>query len=224
VLIGDEATQAKRMKYCLANGTKENLVAHPSQWPGIHSARFFCNNEPLVGTWTDFTSFGLAKRRDPNARIEDHQTKYTVKHTKLPCFAHMTDDAYAAMMKDWCDEGAENAAAKRAEERAKGKPAPEPGDPQLLCRVDRNHRPENPARSNCPLVHSVDPAAAKRYREAYKAYVAHHQAVRANLAAGLKAKGVDFTGGLLPTGWIPMDPATVVQPQAIVLSEVTTVT
>lgn len=214
VLSGDAAIQADRAKHCLANGTKEHLVAHPSQWPGIHSARFFCNGEEMVGHWTNFTAFGRARRRDPNARIEDHQTRHVIKHTKLPCFAHLTDAEYTALLRTWCDEVAEDAAAVRRKEVL-----PEPGDPAALCRIDRDHRPEHPARSSQPAIHTLDPAVKRRHREAYKAYVAQHQALRAELRAHLAAKGVDLPGGLPPTGWVPVDPATVVAPTYIALPE-----
>ena len=199
VLSGDEATQAHRAKYCLANGTKEHLVVHPSRWPGIHSARLFCNGEQMVGHWTNFTAFGRAKRRNPNACIEDHQTKYVIAHTKLPCFAHLSNAEYTALQRRWCDEVAEEAAAER---RERGQP--EPGDPAALCRIDRGHRPDQAARSPQPAIHTLDPAVKRRHREAYKAYVAQHQALRAELRAHLVAKGLALPGGLPPTGWVPV--------------------
>ena len=42
------------------------------------------------------------------------------------------------------------------------------------------------------------------HREAYKTYVAQHQALRAELRAHLVAKGVALPGGLPPTGWVPV--------------------
>ena len=39
VVSGEEGAQIARLKYILANGCKEGLVARPQDWPGVHVAR-----------------------------------------------------------------------------------------------------------------------------------------------------------------------------------------
>ena len=114
-----------RLKYCLANGTKEHLVAHPSQWPGVHSAKVFCKSERMVGKWTDYTALAAARKRDPNVPESDFQTEYEVVHSKMPSLDHLSDEDYRALMVSWCDEAATDAAAVR---EAGGLPEPGLGE------------------------------------------------------------------------------------------------
>ena len=49
VVSNEPEAQWARLKYVLANGTKEGLVSSPIEWPGLHAARPLISGEPLVG-------------------------------------------------------------------------------------------------------------------------------------------------------------------------------
>ncbi len=57
ILVSDEETaQVGRLRYCLAQGVKEHLVAQAEDWPGVHSARALITGEPVeepgtTGPW-----------------------------------------------------------------------------------------------------------------------------------------------------------------------------
>ena len=55
VVTDEEAAQAERLKYVLAQGCKENLVERPRDWPGVGSVRCLLEGEPLSGHWFDRT-------------------------------------------------------------------------------------------------------------------------------------------------------------------------
>ena len=220
VVDGNAADVGKCLKYCLSNGTKEHLVAHPSQWPGVHSARVFVLGERMVGTWTDYTAWGAAKRRDPAAPEADFQIEYEVVHSKMPCFEHMTDEAHLEMLRGWCDEAATEAAAERAR-----RGLPPPGDPERLTKVSFEHIPDEVSRSPAPAVHAHDPARQKLFRQLSRVFREQQQAAREALAAHALQSGLDpGDEGIPATGWRPIDPATVEAPPPMHHGPASTVT
>lgn len=200
----------KVLKYNLANGAKEHAVAHPADWPGLHSAKFFCKGEALRGYWTDHSAFAAARKRDPDARLEDFRIEYEIVHSKLPWLEALSDAAYCALLRGWCDEVATEAAAIRRADKL-----PEPGDPERLCHIPYDHRPEEAPDTTAPLVHAIELADRRRYRAAYVAYIEAHRAARAALRARLASVGVDLSAGLDPTGWVGIDPSMVTPPVAV---------
>jgi hypothetical protein len=52
IMVGEDAEQ-DRLRYVLAQGVKEGLVARCTQWPGVHCARALLREEVLVGRWRD---------------------------------------------------------------------------------------------------------------------------------------------------------------------------
>ncbi|MEO6195005.1 MAG: hypothetical protein ABIS20_18470 [Thermoanaerobaculia bacterium] len=63
IVSGEEEAQTTRLKYVLANGCKEDLVARPQDWPGVHASRALVAGEALTGTWFDRTQEYAARRR-----------------------------------------------------------------------------------------------------------------------------------------------------------------
>jgi REP element-mobilizing transposase RayT len=63
IIVGEEeGAQIARLKYVLANGCKEDLVARPQDWPGVHAARALVMGEALTGTWFDRTQEYAVRR------------------------------------------------------------------------------------------------------------------------------------------------------------------
>src|SRR5436853_4841521 len=63
VVSGEEGAQIARLKYLLAHGAKEGLVARPQEWPGVHVARALVQGEDLTGYWFDRTQEYAARNR-----------------------------------------------------------------------------------------------------------------------------------------------------------------
>jgi hypothetical protein len=49
VVSDEKEDQRKRLKYILANGVSDGLVARPTDWPGPNVARALVHDEPLTG-------------------------------------------------------------------------------------------------------------------------------------------------------------------------------
>jgi hypothetical protein len=197
VICPKDADQISRMRYNLANGVKEHLVAHATQWPGLHSAHDLVDGRPLEGEWFDSTAWHAARKRDRDARREDFERTYRVVHSKLPCLNHLSDAEYRAQIQAWCDEDAAEAAAER---EAEGLPAPPP--PEALREVSILEHPADFKPTRAPLVHALDPEDRKAFRESYQAALEGHQAERARERAACRAAHFDpLRQGLEPAGW-----------------------
>lgn len=210
---GDPACLVDRLRYCLANSVAEHLVTHATRWPGVHSAKHLCLGAPMVGTWTDGTAWGRARRRRPGTPEAAYRLKYAVVHSKLPGLTHLSDAEYCALVRTWCAEDAAQAAAARVESRRRarqvGDPSlaiPEPGPPEAFVQVAATDAPESFEPTPAPLIHA-SPARRREYRALLKAYREALAANRARLLAQCRREGSDFPHeGLPPTG-MPAWPA-----------------
>lgn len=93
VSVEPEAQWA-RLKYILANGTKEGLVASPLLWPGVQSAHTLVTGEPLEGYWFHRTKEWAARRRGEQYDRYDYATRYQVSLAQLPCARDMDAEDY----------------------------------------------------------------------------------------------------------------------------------
>jgi len=57
-------SQLKCLKYVLAQGVKEGLVARPVDWPGLHCAKALLGNYPEIGVWFQASDYHQAKARN----------------------------------------------------------------------------------------------------------------------------------------------------------------
>ena len=57
------AEDSERLAYILSHGCKENLVARPQDWPGVHCVTALVSGQPIEGTWFDRTKEWEARRR-----------------------------------------------------------------------------------------------------------------------------------------------------------------
>jgi REP element-mobilizing transposase RayT len=93
VPVSDEPeAQIARLRYCLAHGVKEGLVARCRDWPGVHSAAALLDGEVLTGIWYDRTALYEARRRGERVRLADFATEETIELTPLPCWQHLEEE------------------------------------------------------------------------------------------------------------------------------------
>jgi hypothetical protein len=112
LVSGEEEAQAARLKYVLSHGVKENLVARLREWPGLHCVRQIVDGEPLTGTWFDRTQEHAARRRrgeDPDPL--QYTSSETVTLSPLPCWKHLSPEAYRERIRKMADGIEEEAAA-----------------------------------------------------------------------------------------------------------------
>lgn len=94
IVVTDEAAQHDRLRYILAHGCKEGLVARAADWPGVHCATALTKGTPLRGIWIDRSAAYEAGRRSAPVDLADFSTAYMVSLTPLPCYAHLSPKAY----------------------------------------------------------------------------------------------------------------------------------
>ena len=86
VVADDEAVEA-RLRYVMAHGAKEGLVASPLDWPGVTCARALVGRERLVGAWVDRTRQGQIERSGRVPHPGEVTTWYPIELAPLPGWA-----------------------------------------------------------------------------------------------------------------------------------------
>ena len=205
LVLTDEDLQA-RMKYLLANSTKEGLVSQPTQWPGAHCAQALCFDKPDVGAWVDRTRLGVLRRaaRSKTGRksriSEGCATDWLpVKLTQLPCWAELSQPQYRQEIRDLCTQIKDEAASERAETGREVLGA------KRLQRLNPHHRPEHLETSPAPPVHCREPDLRHGFLVAYRwfvdAYRAAFRCLRAKLC--VQARWPLEDQGFPPGGVVP---------------------
>ena len=114
ILVSDEeAAQVERLQYHLAQGVKEGLVASPLEWPGVHCAHALLTGEPIAGTWHNRTLTYNARLRRKPLEPGEADTRETVNLSQLPCWNHLTPEAYQIRVAELVREIETTAAAER---------------------------------------------------------------------------------------------------------------
>lgn len=177
MVIDDEAeAQRMRLKYLLANGVKEGLVASPLDWPGPNMARAILYEEPLVGVWFNQTKEWAARRRGERFGKYDYATRYEIEVQPLPAFRDLSSDAYRDLVANLVSEIEDEAAAERVGRRVLGV--------ERILEVNPHEAPRKVKKSPAPMLffarskeileamRSEYADFAKKYREAAERLVA----------------------------------------------------
>jgi hypothetical protein len=152
VVVGKRA-QIRRLKYLLSQGTKENLVARPSEWPGVSCLRGVTSGVREIGVWFDKTREYLSRkravkrRRAPRPRT-DFEISYEIALHPLPCWAALSSEQQQRRARQLVSEIEEMARVRR---RRTGKP---PLGVAAILRQKPDYRPPHVASSPAPLVHA----------------------------------------------------------------------
>ncbi len=166
VVTQEEEAQVSRLKYVLAQGCKENLVARPEDWPGVHCARALRDGKPLTGHWIERTQAFLARRRGREIDSLQYAVEETLVLSPLPCWQPLPRECYRARVAELLDEIERAAAAERALTGVK------PLGTRAILAQDPLHRPMAPAKSPAPLVHAASRATRQAFRAVYARFVA----------------------------------------------------
>lgn len=95
ILVSEEPeAQWNRLKYVLAQGTKEGMVKSPMLWPGVHSASQLITGTSHEGYWFHWAKEWAARRRGESFDPYDYATRYRVDLAQLPCFQDMEPEEY----------------------------------------------------------------------------------------------------------------------------------
>ncbi len=194
ILITDEEeAQVARMKYVLSNGCKEGLVSRPHEWPGAHCAGPLLEGRSEVeGTWYDRTREYVLRRQKKDFSETDYTTRETVRLTPLPCWKHLSPEAYRKKITDLIETITEEAQLVRSRSGA------QPLGPDAICRQTPGTRPEKIKRSAAPRFHAFGKSARRMLYEAFALFVAAFREASEKLRRG--EDSVRFPAGSFPPG------------------------
>jgi len=87
----DLASEEKRFRYVLSQGTKEDLVESPRDWRGATGVHQLETDAPLYGPWFDRSAEDRARRRGETFEKYEYATWYPVRLSPLPSWNHLPD-------------------------------------------------------------------------------------------------------------------------------------
>ncbi len=178
VISGEEEAQVARLKYILAHGAKENLVASPLDWPGVHSAKPMIEGGEIRGTWFNRTrEYTLRRKGQEPTRKEIAQTEIVVL-TPLPGWSSASPEQYRRQVADLVEQIVAEAKAER--ERL----GIEPLGREAVLRQNPLTRPNRVKRSPAPLFHAFRRRVRRQLYETYAAFVAAFRDASAKLRSG----------------------------------------
>ena len=188
----EEEDQVGRLRYLLAAGVKEELVAKAIDWPGVHSARALTRDHPLRGWWFDRSREFAARQRGEHPGRYDHAREETLFLDPLPCWRHLSLKENRRRVKALIRDIERKALAERL---ASSKPVL---GADAVMAADPHHRPQELDRSAAPDFHARRREVRRAMREAYAWVVVKHREAAERLRAG-KSR-VEFPEGTFPPG------------------------
>jgi hypothetical protein len=174
----EEKAQVERLRYVLAHGVKEGLVARARDWPGVHCIREILAGEPIRGLWFDRTKEFAARNRGESFGRLTYASEEALVLTPLPCWAHLPPEAYRHRVADLMEAIESEAATALA---ASGRV---PLGVAGVLRQNPETRPMRSKRSPAPLYHAATRAVRKAFREAYAAFAAAFREASEKFRAG----------------------------------------
>ncbi len=199
IVISDEpAAQVDRLRYVLANGVKEGLVARVEDWPGISLAKSVLSGEPVRGTWFNRTAEHRARLRREDFEPRRYATEEIVELSQLPCWRHLSPEMYRELVAGLVKEIDADAPAER---KRTGR---EPLGAQTVLRQHPHTCPNKTQKSPAPRFHAASKAAREGLRKAYGLFLAAFRKAAERLKAGDRM--ARFPNGCFPPG-LPFVPA-----------------
>ena len=104
VISDEEEAQVGRLKYLLAHGVKEGLVARVEEWPGVHAAGALLHGKPLEGYWFDRTKEYAARNRGEDFGVMEYATREELVLSPLPCWKHLSAEQYRERVADLVEQ------------------------------------------------------------------------------------------------------------------------
>ena len=165
IVVADEKAAHARLRYILAHGAKEGLLAHPGAWPGPNCIAALTTGEILRGTWFDRSAEYLAHQRGETVFPSQFATTFDIEITPLPCLQHLTADQRQAECRRLVGEIQSTA---EAENKEKGR---QPMGVAAILAQDPHSKPASTDRSPAPFVHATDDSTEMDFRVRYRAFV-----------------------------------------------------
>jgi len=192
IVVADDKAAHARLRYILAHGAKEGLLASPAAWPGPNCIAALTTGAILRGTWFDRSKESAARQRGETVFPLQFATSFDIKLTPLACMQHLTTDQRQAEIRRVVDDIKARA---EAENKEKGRT---PMTVDEILRQDPHSRPAVSTRSPAPFVHASDDSTEMEFRAAYRAFVDAFRAGALRLRQGARAIRDMFPAGAFP--------------------------
>lgn len=166
LVTNEDAAQIGRRRYIFAHGAKENLVASPTDWPGVSSLAAHLGQMELTGTWFDRTKEFAARKRGIELSFKERTQTESVVLTPLPCWQDLSSETRKALIGELVQD-IENETAQRRAETGKS-----PLGVRSVLRQRPTDRPSHSKRSPAPFAHCASKRARTLLREAYGWFLA----------------------------------------------------
>jgi hypothetical protein len=165
IVVADEKAAHGRLRYILAHGAKEGLLASPVAWPGPNCIAALTTGALLRGTWFDRSKKFLARQRGEHTLPMQFATTFDVKLTPLPLLLDLTEDQRQAHYRRVIGEIQSKA---EADNKDKGRT---PMTVEAILAQDPHSKPASTDRSPAPFVHATDDSTEMEFRARYRAFV-----------------------------------------------------
>lgn len=151
--------------YVTTNPVHHGLVKHPRHWPGLNSYWQLLGSKDREYTFTHYTALNLARARSKGkkVKIENFQTKHTLKISPLPMFESLSKEERVEKLNTLIEERT-----KRIVDTARENGTGFLGKKKIL-EQKFGSRPRSVKRSPRPSCFSKCPDTVRRHRREAKA-------------------------------------------------------
>ena len=159
--VSDEpAAQVDRLRYVLAQGVKDGLVARVEEWPGISMLKAVLEGKPIRGTWFNRTQEYRARlrRKKKDSEPECFPSEEIVTLSQLPCWRHLSPEVYRDLVAGLVREIESDAAAER---KLTGQRAARPGGHPEPASANASGEAQEVAGTSVPRGQQGCPASAE---------------------------------------------------------------
>ncbi|MEE8368694.1 MAG: transposase [Thermoanaerobaculia bacterium] len=174
----EDSKQVDRLRYILAQGAKDGLVASPRDWPGVTSLPALVDGESLDGLWFDRSREYVARRAGKAFHSHDFATTETVTLTQMPCWAHLESSAYTSRLMEMVVDIEQETAQRHADAGT------EPLGQKAILRQRSLDRPKRLKKSPAPFAHCATKRVRRMFGEAYSLFYAAYREAADKLKAG----------------------------------------
>ena len=165
IVVADEKAAHARIRYILAHGAKEGLLANSASWPGPNCIAALTTGALLRGTWFDRSKEFLVRQRGEHTLPMQFATTFDVKLTPLASLLNITEHERQAHYRRVVGEIQAEA---EADNKEKGRT---PMTVEAILAQDPHSKPATTDRSPAPFVHASDDSTEQEFRIAYRAFV-----------------------------------------------------
>ncbi|MDY7091789.1 MAG: transposase [Acidobacteriota bacterium] len=192
VVADDEASQAQVLRYLLAHGCKEDLVASPLHWPGLHPASMILEGPMHRGIWVNRTALCRARHNRPASPPDprDYEEEEILHLSQLPCWADLSWEEYQARVRALVKEIEEGTRARHRRDGTR------PVGRRRVLAQDPHGAPKKPKKGPGRLIIAASEAVQEVFEDAYRQVVEAFATASAKLRAGNRR--VQFPVGTFP--------------------------